>query len=280
MGVEIAAGYWSGSLVLLADAGHMFADGGSLALALVAQRWAARPRTLRATFGHRRAEVLAAFVNGLALVLMAVWIVVEAVGRWGSPHALRGDVMLVTAVVGLGVNALAAVVLARAEASSMNVRAALAHVLTDALGSVAAILAGVAVVALDWERADAALSLVVAAIVAHAGWRVVREATAVLLEAAPAGLDVGAVEKTVLGTPGVASLHDLHVWRIVDSFDACTVHVVLERGAHGIAVAAAVVERLRQAHGLEHATVQPEAAAPEPVVPLRRSAEGRRLGGA
>ena len=277
MVVEAVVGVWSGSLALLADAGHMLADAGALALALVAQHFAARPRTQHSTFGFRRAEVLAAFINGVALAVTAVWVVVEAAERWLSPHAIRGVGMLITAVAGLLVNAIVAAVLMGAQKDSLNVRAAFVHVLTDALGSVAAILAGLAVVFLGWVRADPALSVLIALLVAYSGWRVLRETTAILLEAAPPELDVAAVEASIRECPGVAALHDLHVWRISDSFDALTVHVTLERGAHGVDVCRSVADKLKADHGLEHVTVQPEAPPPDELVAVRSSRDGRAL---
>ena len=275
--VEAGVGVWSGSLALLADAGHMLADAGALALALVAQHFAGRPRTARSTFGLRRAEVLAAFINGVALAVTAVWVIVEAVGRWVSPHAIRGVGMLVTAVAGLVVNGVVAAVLVSAQKDSLNVRAAFVHVLTDALGSVAAILAGLAVVLLGWLRADPALSVLISLLVAYSGWRVLRETTAILLEAAPADLDVPAIERCIHDTRGVAALHDLHVWRISDRFDALTVHVTLESGAHGVDVSRAVADKLRAEHGLDHVTVQPEAPPPDELVSVRSSRDGRAL---
>lgn len=274
MVVEAVVGLTSGSLALLADAGHMLSDTGALVLALVAQRFASRPRTARSTFGWRRAEVLAAFVNGVALAVTAVWVIVEAFERWLAPTEIHGEALLLTACVGLGVNALVAALLMRGQRDNLNVRAAFLHVLTDALGSVGAILAGVAVVTLGWTRADPALSVLIAILVALSGWRVLRETTTILLEAAPSHLDVGAIERTILDSGGVASLHDLHVWRISDAFDALTVHVVLERGAHGIEVCRDVAERLRREHHLEHVTVQPEAPPPDPLVSVRRGRDG------
>lgn len=277
MFVEFAVGLWSGSLALLADAGHMLADAGALALAMFAQRFASRPRTQRSTFGYRRAEVLAAFVNGVALALTAIWVTVEAVERWVTPHAIRGVGMLITAVAGLLINAIVAVVLMGGQKDSVNVRAAFVHVLTDALGSVAAILAGLAVVLFGWLRADPALSVLISILVAYSGWRVLRETTAILLEAAPANLDVPAIQRSILACPGVADLHDLHVWRISDRFDALMVHVTLARGAHGVDVCRGVAERLHADHGLDHVTVQPEAPPPDELVNVRSSRDGRAL---
>jgi cobalt-zinc-cadmium efflux system protein len=277
MVVEATVGFISGSLALLADAGHMLADAGALALALAAQRFANRQRTDRSTFGFRRAEVLAAFVNGMALAGVAVLILKEAVERWLSPRAIDGRAILLTAICGLVVNLLAAAILLKGQRDSINVRAAFAHVLSDALGSVAAIGAGLAVTLFGYYRADPLLSAGIAVLVAVSGFRILRETAGILLEAAPPDLDVVAVERTIRECPGVAEVHDLHVWRISERFDALTAHVVLERGQHGTDVCRAVAERLRAVHGLDHVTIQPEPPRPDDLVNLRRSRDGDPL---
>jgi cobalt-zinc-cadmium efflux system protein len=276
--VEAGVGHFTHSLALVADAGHMLADAGALGLALFAQRVAARPRTQRSTYGYRRAEVLAAFANGMVLAGVAVLIFKEASERYLSPPAIRGGAMLGTAVTGLVVNLLVAALLMRGHRESINVRAALAHVLTDALGSVAAILAGIAVVTRGWTRADPILAASIAVVVAWSGFRVLRETAVILLESAPPHVDVSAVERTILSTPGVAGVHDLHVWRISEHFDSLTAHVTLIRGEHGTEVARRVADALRAEHGLSHVTIQPEAPPPDSVVSVRLSREGRALG--
>lgn len=267
--VEAVVGWLSGSLALLADAGHMLADTGALALALLAQRWARRPRNERSTFGYRRAEVLAAFVNGIALAVTALFILVEAVERVLNPRALHAESLLIVAGLGLLVNLGVAWLLHGARAESVNVRAALAHVVMDAMGSVAAILAGVAAL-LGLPRADPVLAGLIALLVAASGWRLLVETTAILLEGVPRHLDVAAIERSIRNVEGVASLHDLHVWCISDRFDALTVHVVLGPGAHGVDVARRVAERVRRDFGIHHATVQPEAPPPPALVALHR----------
>jgi cobalt-zinc-cadmium efflux system protein len=280
--IEAGVGFWTRSLSLVADAGHMLADAGALGLALFAVRVAARPRTERSTerstFGYRRAEVLAAFANGMLLAGVAMLIVKEAIERYLSPVPIRGTEMLGTAVAGLVVNLVVAAVLMRGQRDSINVRAALAHVLTDALGSVAAILAGVLVVTGGYVRADPVLSVVIAALVAVSGFRVLKETMGILLESAPPNLDVAAVERTIRETPGVDDVHDLHVWRISERFDTLTAHVTLTRGAHGTDVARRVSERLLAEHGLDHVTIQPEAPRPDDVVSVRVSRDGRPVG--
>lgn len=273
MFVEVGVGFWSGSLALLADAGHMLADAGALVLAIVAQHFADKPRTERTTFGFRRAEVLAAFVNGIALAFVGLLIVKEAIERWISPIQIQGRPMLATAIGGLVVNLLVAAMLMRGQ-SNLNVRAALAHVLTDALGSVGAILAALAVLIWHQTRADPLLSGVIAVLVAVSGWRVLRETTAILLEGAPPHLDVAEIERAISQCPGVASVHDLHVWRISEKFDALTAHVTLARGHHGTDVCREVAACLKKNYALDHVTIQPEPPPPDSLVPVRLSKDG------
>jgi cobalt-zinc-cadmium efflux system protein len=270
MVVEALVGWYSGSLALLADAGHMLSDSGALLLALVAQVFAARARTARATFGYRRAEVLAAFLNGIALALISIWIAVQAVGRWWQPQVLRPEGLLETASAGLVLNMVVAWVLSRSHQHSVNVRAALAHVLADLFGSLGAVAASVAVVFWQEYRADTVLSLLITLLVAHSGWRILRETSAVLLESAPSELDTSALAKTIGETEGVASFHDLHAWRISDGFDAVTVHVVLAPNTHGVEISQRVCQRVEALHGIRHVTVQPEAPPPTVLVQLGR----------
>jgi cobalt-zinc-cadmium efflux system protein len=275
--VEAAVGFVTGSLALLADAGHMLADAGALALALAAQNFAGRPRTERSTFGFRRAEVLAAFVNGMALAGVSVLILKEAVERWLEPRAIAGGAVLLTAGAGLLVNLLVAGLLLRGQKDNINVRAAFAHVLSDALGSIAAMGAGLAVMVWGFYRADPLLSGAIAVLVALSGFRILKETASILLEAAPDHLDVVAIESTIRDCPGVAEVHDLHVWRISERFDTLTAHVVLEGGQHGTDVCRAVAERLRSRYGLDHVTIQPEPPRPQDVVTVRRSRDGAPL---
>jgi cobalt-zinc-cadmium efflux system protein len=274
LGVEAAVGWWSGSLALLADAGHMLADSGALGLALVAQHWAAKPRSHRSTFGLRRAEVLAAFVNGILLAVTSLAIILEAVERFYHPRAIVGSAMLVVATLGLLVNLGIARLLMRGREQSVNVRAALAHVLTDALGSVGAICAGVGVLLFNWTRADSLFSMLIAVLVAFSGWRVLKETTSILLESVPIHLDPAKIAHTIVDTPGVARCADLHVWSISDAVDSVSAHIVLDAGAHGVDVCSRVANRVRVAHAVALVTIQPMAPAPISVVPLRRGPDG------
>ena len=269
MVVEIVFGVLAHSLALLSDAGHMLTDAGALGLALVAQRIADRPRTRLYTFGFRRAEILAALVNGGVLGVSAVWVMVEAVRRLRVPPEVHGGWMLAVATTGLAVNLLAAWTLSRGRESNANVRAALAHVIADAAGSVAAMAAGALVLGLGWLRADPVVSIGISVLILWGAWRLVRGSMATLMETTPRGIDLKALEATIAETPGVASVHDLHVWSISDGFPIVSVHVVLDGESHGVDVVRAVGARLHEHHAIEHATVQPEAPSHD-VVPEER----------
>jgi cobalt-zinc-cadmium efflux system protein len=260
MGASVAGGVFAHSLALLSDAGHMLADAGALSLALVAQRVAGRPRTHRRTYGSRRAETLAAFTNAIFLGVVSVWVIVEAVDRWRQPLEVKGGWMLAVAAGGLVVNLIAARLLTAGGVHNENTRAALAHVLSDAGGSVAAMIAAVLVLVWGWQRADPLISVGLAVLIFWSAWRLVTRTLDVLMEGTPAGLAAGDLERTIRETPGVAALHDLHAWTISEGFEAVTVHVVLDGSHHGTEVAREVRERIRERHHIDHVTVQPEAA--------------------
>ena len=271
MVVEAVVGVISGSLALVADAGHMLADAAALGLAIIAQRIASQQRTRARTYGHRRAEVLAAFANGVALALTSVWIFSEAVHRFRDPHAIDGAAMTATAVGGLVVNLLAAAMLSvGTHGHNVNTRAALAHVLSDALGSVGAIVGGVMVISFGWLRADPVISAVIAVLILWGGFKLVRDTSHVLMEGSPIEIDIAHVEDTLLRVPGVVAFHDLHVWSISEGFDVLTVHLVIARGFHGTDVVDAATQSLKENHGLDHCTIQPEPSREPELVPLRR----------
>lgn len=258
MVVEFAASALFHSTALKADAWHMLSDVGSLALAMFATTIAVRPRSRRKTFGYKRVEVLAALLNGVLLGVAAVLVVSEALSRLQHPAPVSGEGVLGIGIAGLVVNLIAAALLHRGS-DSLNVRAALAHVIGDALGSCAAIVAG-AVIALTGDtRADPALSLLVAGILLWSAWRLVAETSHVLLEGAPEGLDPHELERTIGGVAGVASVHDVHVWSISQGEPAVMAHVVLASGGfHGDQVAQTVCDVIHQRYGIHHVTIQPE----------------------
>ncbi|MFW5876669.1 MAG: cation diffusion facilitator family transporter [Myxococcota bacterium] len=276
MGVEVVVGLWSGSLALLADAGHMLGDSGALALALIMAVVAARPRDVKRTFGYQRAEVIGALINAVALVVAAIWIVREAIERLQDPPAVEGVGVLMAATAGLVINLLSAWVLSSSGKQSINVRSAMIHVLGDALGSVAAIVAGVLLVTLGWRLADPIASMAISVLLIYGATQLLRETMHVLMEGTPRGIDIEQVEKTILGTAGVQSVHDLHVWALTPDEPMLSCHVVIAPDTHGTDVARFVGERLAQHHGIDHVTVQPEPLPPESVLVPLRVGRGRK----
>jgi len=280
MGVEAGVGWWSGSLALVADAGHMLADAAALALAIVAQHIATRQRTRAQTYGYRRAEVLAAFANGIALGITALWIISEAVERFAEPRDIIAGPMIVTAVIGLGVNLGSAALLSGGHGGkNINTRAALAHVLADALASVGAIAAGIVVLATGWSTIDAIISVCIAVLIFWGGWRLVRDTARVLMEGTPDHVDLAAVEATLRSHPGVVDVHDLHAWMISDGFVVLTAHVVIKRLQHGTDVVIALARELRTKHDIAHSTIQPEMEPDNRLVPLGRKPRAEELEG-
>lgn len=256
--VEVVVGWLARSLALFGDAGHMVSDAAALGIALYAVRLGRRAPTARATYGFRRAEILAAAVNAAALGVIAVLITRAAIQRWAHPPAVAGQGVMIAAGLGLGVNLVAARLLRGSAKDSLNARAAYLHVLGDALGSLGALVSGVLVTLFGWNRADPAVSVGISAILLYGAWQLLRDTTNVLMERAPPTHDVAAIERAIRAVPGVASVHDLHVWSITAGVPALTAHVVLCAGAHGVDVAMEVARVLKNDLGIDHATIQPE----------------------
>jgi cobalt-zinc-cadmium efflux system protein len=254
--VEVVGGLLTGSLALLADAGHMLSDSLSIGLALFAAWLARRPATPRRSFGYRRAEILAALANGVALVAISFWIFVEAFRRLADPPDVLGGWMLAVAAAGLAVNLVGASILLRADRENLNVRAAFRHVLADVLGSVGVIVAAVVVLATGWAAADPLVGLLIGVLVLASSWTVLRDSVAILLESTPRGIDAEEVGRALTEAPGVVEVHDLHIWEITSGFPALSAHVLVGRGedCHGRRVE---LERLL-AHEFEirHTTLQ------------------------
>jgi cobalt-zinc-cadmium efflux system protein len=258
MVVELAGGWISGSLALIADAIHMLTDAASLALALVALRVAQRPASALFSYGQARYEVLAAFVNGLALLGLSAWIVVESVQRLLAPAPVIGTTMLVIAVLGFLAN-LAAFFVLRDGEDTLNMRGALLHVLGDLLGSAAAIAAALVILATGWTPVDPILSAFVALLILRGGWRVTRESAHILLEGAPADLDAERIaDDLASAVPGVAGIHHLHAWSLTDRRPVMTMHAVLADGTDRDVALYAIQARLKARYGDVHATVQIE----------------------
>jgi cobalt-zinc-cadmium efflux system protein len=258
MAVEVVAGLVADSLALLSDAAHMLTDAGSIALALVAARLAARPPRGRFTFGLGRAEILSAQVNGAALLVLAGVIAWEAIERLAEPPDVEGLVVLVVGVMGAGVNVGAAWALSRAERRSLNVEGARAHVLADLYASLGAALAGLLVLTAGFERADSAVALLVALLMVRSGFGLLGKSTRVLLEGAPQGIDPDAVGHALAAHPGVTEVHDLHVWEVTSGFTALSAHVLVPADADCHARRAELEQLLSERFGLEHTTLQVE----------------------
>ena len=254
--VEATGGYLANSIALLAESGHMLADCASLVLAIVAIRVARRPPSPTHTYGHHRYQTLAAFVNGLALLGLTLWVAVEAGERLLSPPHVAGGLMLGVALAGGVANLAAFMVLSGA--SSLNERGARAHVLGDLLGSAAATAAGIAIIAGSAYIADPILSLLVSVLIFRSAWRLTRDSAHVLVEGAPAGLDAARIEQALGVVPGVAGVHHVHAWSLTGDAALVTLHAALEEEADAVAALHALQERLRATLGVEHATVQLE----------------------
>ena len=274
--VEIAGGILTDSLALLADAGHMVSDNVAIVLALVAVTLARRPSTPTRSFGLQRAEILAAFVNGLTLVLVSGWIVWEAVQRFDDTPEILGGWMLVVALTGLLVNVLAATILIRTGRESLNVEAALRHVFADLLGSCAVLVAALVIVTTGWTLVDPLVSIGIALLIVASAWGVLRDSTSILMEATPSGMDAEAVATAIVEVDGVTSVHDLHVWRITSGFDALAAHVLVGRGedCHGLRREIEVV--LRDRFDITHTTLQVDHDSSDALIELERPSVSRR----
>jgi cobalt-zinc-cadmium efflux system protein len=258
--VEVVGGLATRSLALLADAAHMASDVAALVVALVAQHLLSRPATDRHSYGLQRAEVLGAQANGVALVAVAVWIVVAAVHRLGSPADVHGDGLLVVALVGLAINVGSVVVLQRSAGDSLNMRGAVLHMGLDAIGSVGAIVAGIAALG-GADRVDPIASIAIAVLVLWSAWGLLRATAHVLLEGTPRGVDPDVVTDALLDADGVEAVHHLHVWSLASDVPALSAHVVLA-GELTLHEAQAAGDRLKglldDRFGITHATLELE----------------------
>jgi len=255
---EVVGGLWTGSLALLADAGHMASDVAALSLALFAVWVASHPADDRWTYGRSRAEILAALAQGVGLVAVALLIALEAFERIAAPRPVMGGGVLAIATGGLAVNLAALAILGDGHAHSLNVRGAWLHVLSDALGSVGAMIAGFLVWRFGWLWADPAASLAIAALVLFSSWHLIREAVDVLMEAAPRELEVDALRRDLSALAGVRSVHDLHVWTLGQGRVALSCHLVVPRVEHSERLLTDAYTLLGNRHGIDHATIQVE----------------------
>ena len=263
LAVAVVGGILTGSLAVLADAGHVLSDVGAIALGLLGASLAARPGGGRRTFGLQRSEVLAALINGLALVVIAVLVAVAAIGRLSDPPEIEGAGVLAIGLFGLAGNAAATWVLARGDRTDLNLEGVLRHSFADALGSLAVVAAGGIILATGFLEADAIAGLAVALLILLSSIRLVWEPLEVLLEVAPAGLDVDRLGNELCEVPGVVSVHELHVWTVTSGFVALSAHVVAAPDADRDGVRMAVEFLLRDRYEIEHSTLQMEEDSPE-----------------
>ena len=253
---EVVGGVISGSLALIADAGHMLTDFASLLLAWFAMRLARRPADWRRTYGFDRFSVLAAFVNGISLFAIAIWIVWEAVHRLQEPGEILGGIMLWIALGGLAVNLIAFWVLTRGEGENLNVRAAALHVAGDLLGSVAALVAALVILTTGWTPIAPILSVLVVLIILRSAWHVVRDSGRILLEAAPPGLDSREIARALCALPGVRDASHIHAWSVSEERPMITLEIEVAEGHDSRAVKEAVKELLEHRFHIDHATVE------------------------
>jgi cation diffusion facilitator family transporter len=256
--VEGVGGWYANSIALLAEAAHMLADSASLLLAVVAIRAGRRPPSARHTFGSVRYQTLAAYTNGITLLALTAWVMVEAVRRLLAPPAVDGELMLIVALLGAVANLGAFVALSGA--SSLNERSARAHVLSDLLGSGAATGAAILILALGWVIADPILSLFVSLLILRSGWALTREAGHVLLQGTPSTLDLAAIEAELCGLPGVEGIHHLHAWSLTGEEPVLTLHAGIAIDHDQAEVLQAIHLKLREGFDVTHATVQVETA--------------------
>ena len=254
--VTVVGGLLTGSLALLADAGHLLSDVGAIAIGLIAARLAASAPTPARTYGLQRSEVLGALANGVLLVVIAVLIVIEALQRLDSPPDVSAGGMLAVGIAGLIGNLIATWVLASGDRADLNLEGVLRHSAADALSSIGVVIAAILVLTAGWDAADPVASIVIAALILLGSWRLLKEPVDVLLEAAPAGMDVAAIGTAMVADPDVVEVHDLHVWTVTSGFPALSAHVVVRRGCDRDRVLIRVESVLRDRFGITHTTLQ------------------------
>jgi cobalt-zinc-cadmium efflux system protein len=256
MAAEVVVGILASSLALVSDAGHMLTDAVAIALALIAARLATRPARGNLTYGLKRVEILSAQANGITLWLLAAWFTYEAIRRLISPPEVAGGLVLVTALAGIVVNIGAAWLIARADRTSLNVEGAFQHILNDLFAFIATAIAGLVVLLTGWGQADAIATLIVAALMAKAGWGLVRDSWRIFLEAAPRGTDVAAIDRDLHAVDGVLNIHDLHVWEVTSGFPSLSAHILVDRSHDCHERQRAIATMLNQRYQIEHTTLQ------------------------
>lgn len=255
---EAVGGWLTNSLALVADAGHMLTDVAALLITLFAIWFATRPATSKKTYGYYRLEILAAFVNGIALVLLSIWIIYQAIQRWQHPPEVAAVPLTIIASGGLVVNLIAAYLLHSDHKHDLNMRGAYLHVVGDLLGSVAAVIAGILIWSMGWMWADPLGSVLISAIIILSSWRLILESVNVLLEGTPRHISLDSVEDAILKTSGVGGVHDLHVWTISSGIEALSAHITHDDSVLHSELLARVRSRLHEQFGIDHLTIQME----------------------
>ncbi|WP_308188369.1 cation diffusion facilitator family transporter [Nocardia australiensis] len=256
MAVEVIVGVLAHSLALITDAGHMLTDAASIVLAMIAIRLARRPAQGRFTYGFKRVEILSAQANGITLLLLAVWFVYEGIRRLIEPPDVSGPLVLITALVGIAVNIVAAWSISRANRTSLNIEGAFQHILNDLYAFIGTAVAGAVVWLTGFARADAIAALLVAVLMAKAGWSLVRESGRIFLEAAPAHLNPDAIGARIVAIPQVNEVHDLHVWQITSGQPSLSAHILVADSADCHALRSTIESSLHDEFGLAHTTLQ------------------------
>jgi cobalt-zinc-cadmium efflux system protein len=274
LGAEAIGGFLTGSLAVLADAGHLLSDVGSIVLALIAARLATLPAAGRRTFGYQRSEVLAALVNGLLLVAVSIGIAIAALGRFSDPPGIDGWGVLALGALGLAGNLVAALVLAGGQRQDLNLEGVLRHSAADALGSLGVLIAGAFVLGGGSPVIDPIVGLLIATLVLASSWRLIKEPFDVLMESAPAGIDVEGVGRTICLEEGVRSVHDLHVWTVTSGFGAIAAHVVVAEGTDRDLIRRRLELTLREQFGIEHTTLQMEEEASQELLHVENARDG------
>lgn len=261
MALEVAGGLISGSLALLADAGHMLTDTAALALAWIAARLTLRPTNSRRSYGYHRAQVLAAFVNAIALFLVVVWIVFEAVDRLATPRPIEGGTMLGVALAGLVANVSVYTILRKGNQENLNISAARLHVMGDLLGSIGALLAAGVILTTGWTPIDPILSVLVAVLILRSAWSLLRKSTSILMEETPDSVDPDALRQALLANvSGVRDVHDVHCWSLTSGQTMLTLHVGLAAGADGALVLREAKRVIAEEFAIDHSALQLEQA--------------------
>lgn len=263
MVIEFIGGFLTNSLALLSDAGHMLSDAASLFLSVLAMWLARRPATSTKTYGYKRTEILAAFLNGLTLAVISIYIFIEAYDRFFEPQPVASLTMMLIAVIGLIVNIVVAWILMRGgdTHNNLNVRSAFLHVLGDMLGSVGAIAAGALISLFGWTIADPIASVIVATLVLVSAWRIIRDSVNVLMEGVPSGMDIDRIRHAVLELDGVDAIHDLHVWTVTSNFPSLSCHIVVQDYTQAGDILRNVNQLFKDQFGIKHTTIQIEDAA-------------------